>query len=161
MRRFLERIERIILRLAVLSLVAVVLTQGVIAVGSLRWTLRWSERLEDIPVGYVVQPAAYQGSREENITLWPPVMITFGISPFSALPQSRLLVNGVERARFSQPVVVVSVNPGDMVEVDSRYYRFPVTYTVDSGSSGLISPQPGRTYTAQQNVVILGRVVVQ
>jgi hypothetical protein len=162
LQRFFERAEKYILRLAVLSMVLVVLAQGAMTAEPWRWYMSWAERMEGAPVEYVVQQEAVRYSYEENAALLPGTgLVTFSIEPFSALPRSRLLVNGTERAVFSEPLVMLSVAPGDTIEIDSSYYQFPVTYKVEAVSDNLAFPEAGQSYSVQQNVVVIGKTIVK
>jgi hypothetical protein len=72
-----------------------------------------------------------------------------------------VLVNGQEYASFDTSKVELKVNPQDVVEIDSTAYNFPVEYQVMSRSPNLAYPRQGQVYTANQSMVMVGKIIVK
>jgi hypothetical protein len=160
--RFFIKSERILLRFAALSLAVLALAQGAASLGPWRWSMNWAERMGAVPVARLEPRRPDVGWYEEAASFLPDeCFVVFGAAPFSALPHSRIVVNGVPRATFAGSAATVAVAPGDRLEIDSSYYRFPVRYEVLAVSGPLAFPAAGQFYPAQQNIVIVGQIVVQ
>lgn len=156
-----DKIERVLVRLAVFGLMALVLVQGMMTHDSIRFYMSLGERMEgrkmDVSVAALkdldvpqpetpVMASSYSGS------------FTLVLQDYTSLDQARVLVNGQVRGRFSNPCLKINVTPGDTVEVDTQAYRHPVRFRIEKVSSSLQFPVEGMTFTSDQ-VTMIGKVV--
>ncbi|NLU48826.1 MAG: hypothetical protein GXX09_00205 [Syntrophomonadaceae bacterium] len=77
------------------------------------------------------------------------------------LARARVLVNNEEVASFTGKNVELKVMAGDIVEIDSTYYNFPVSFKITAVSSNLAAPSLNQSFTSNQGIVMLGKVVVK
>ncbi len=130
----------------------------------LRLYLSWSERMEGQVVEYPVAGDAKTVNKDEPEKLnviSPEAHLILGIEEFSSLPRSIVLVNGREKVRFNDKEVKLLLKAADVVEVDSRAYNFPVTYYIKNSSDNLAFPEKETLYTANQSIVMIGKVIVK
>jgi hypothetical protein len=139
-----------------------VLAQGLMTADPIRFFLSWSERMEgqnlELPVSYP-QPKETPVVVEEPKS--PQTMLTIAVDKYSSLPKAKILINGREKFNFSEKQVKIDIMAGDTVEIDSSAYNFPIDYKIVSVSSNLASPSPNQTYTANQTIVMVGKVIVK
>ena len=160
MRKFINRVEKYLIRLITLSLIAVVVSQGLMTNEPFRLYLSWGERLEGQLFEY---PAIAENPNQTPPAkvVSPDAVLTIAIEQYSALPKSIILVNGRERARFDDRQVRLDVMAGDTNEIDSTSYDFPINYLITSVSDNLSFPKKEQTYTANQSIVMVGKIIVK
>lgn len=160
MRRFVNRVEKYLIRLIALSLAAVVLTQGLMTSEPFRLYLSWGERLEGQLFEY---PAIAENPKQTPPAkvVSPDAVLTIVVEEYSALPKSVILVNGKERAHFEDRQVRIEVMAGDTIEIDSTSYDFPISYRITSVSENLSFPEKDEVYTANHSIVMIGKVIVK
>lgn len=161
MRDFFERVERLLMRMVVIALVAVVIVQGVMTNDQARFFLSWSERMEGqaINLEEAGSDTASDGAAQSAVAA--QALLTLGIKDFASLPKARVLVNGQEYSVFNSAKVELKVSPQDVVEIDSTAYNFPVEFQVISRSPNLAYPRQGQIYAANQSMVMVGKIIVK
>lgn len=87
--------------------------------------------------------------------------ITIGVDHFASLPYAEVLVNGQEKAAFENNQVTIKVNSGDVVEINSHYYKNPCTFTIENTSKNVIRPEINQSITLEGTRGILGRIVLK
>jgi len=157
--KMFDRLERYLIRFIMLSLIAVVVVQGLMTNDSYRLFLSWSERMEGQEISYPAN--MLQGDTNKLAAQSPHARVVIAIESFSSLPLARLLVNGQEKQSFEQKEISVPVKGGDKLEIDSSSYNFPVKYRVKEVSSNVGFPEADSCYTANQGVVMIGNVIVK
>ncbi|RYD02917.1 hypothetical protein N752_22285 [Desulforamulus aquiferis] len=60
---------------------------------------------------------------------------------YSTLPKARVLVNGQVKGDFTHPYVTLSVADGDLLEVDTSFYRHSVEVKVLETSNKIVVPE--------------------
>lgn len=160
MRRFINSVEKYLIRLIVLSLVTVVAVQGLMTQDPLRLYLSWGERLEGQILEYpaVADTPAPVPPREVES---PDAVMSIVAEKYSALPRAVILVNGKELTRFTDREVRLQVMAGDIIEIDSTSYDFPIDYHIKSVSENLSFPEKDTVYTANQSMVMVGKIIVK
>lgn len=160
MRRFINSVEKYLIRLIVLSLVTVVAVQGLMTQDPLRLYLSWGERLEGQLLEYPAAantPAPVPPREVES----PDAVMSIIAEKYSALPRAVILVNGKELTRFNDREVRLQVMAGDIIEIDSTSYDFPIDYRIKSVSDNLSFPEKDTVYTANQSMVMVGKIIVK
>lgn len=139
-------VERVLVRLAVLGLIALVVGQAVIADPAGRWLWTFVDPLEAAPEAVPVTSAP------------APLDLTLGIEGGEAAPGVAVLVNGRPAAVFAGPSVTVRVSPGDEVAVDARCCRRDLWVRVLDAGPGLVRPAVGLRIRPGGGIAALGRV---
>jgi len=157
----LDRIEKYLIRFVVLSLMLMVLTQGLMTSDPIRFYLSWGERMEGNKLELPASIAPPDSSTMAGEVKSPQARFNIAVEKFSSLPQAKILVNGKEKHTFSENKLTVEVNAGDTVEVDSTAYNFPLNYKIEAVSSNLAYPQRGQSFIANQTIVMIGKIIVK
>ena len=165
MKRIVNRIEKYLIRVILFSLLVVVVVQGIMTQDPLRLYLSWSERMEgqvvEYPVAGDLQQAVKEKKQEPPVVRSPEAHLIIEVGDYSSLPRTMVLVNGREKARFDDKKVNLLVQAGDVVEIDSRAYNFPVKYQIKNVSSNLAFPETDTMYTGNQSIVMIGKIIVK
>lgn len=164
MKRIIDKVEKHLIRIIVLSLLVIVVVQGIMTHDPLRLYLSWSERMEGQVLEYPVAGDAktVKGNKQENLkAVSPKAFLVLETKEFSSLPRSIVLVNGLEKARFNNKEVKLLLQAGDVVEIDSRAYNFPVNYRIRNTSDNLAFPPKATIYTSDQGIVMIGKIIVK
>ncbi|MDD3364767.1 MAG: hypothetical protein PHZ03_07295 [Syntrophomonas sp.] len=162
MKDFINRVEKSLIRFAIFSLLLMVAIQGLMTADPIRFYLSWGERMEgqnlEFPVSYPQQKNTALVVEEAKS---PQTMLTIGVDKYSSLPRAKILINGREKFNFTEKQVKIDIMAGDTVEIDSTAYNFPIDYKIVSVSSNLAFPSSNQTYTANQTIVMVGKVIVK
>lgn len=160
MRRFANRVEKILVRIIVLGLVLMVVVQGLMTSDSLRLYLSWGERMEGQSLEY---PASSINNENEDAgTVQSPyATLTIAIDKFSSLPEAFIMINGAKTASFDKRELKIKVMAGDKVEIDSKAYDLPVDYRIIDVSNNLAYPAKGEVYRADGGIVMVGKIIVK
>lgn len=154
--------EKYLIRLAVLGVLVLVIVQGLMTADPIRFYLSWGERLEGQTITY---PVSADKERNDSQTLnqieSPYTMFAISVDKYSSLPRARILVNGQEKYDLSENPAKITVRAGDTVEIDSSFYNFPIDFKVNDTAANLAYPGSGQLFTADQGVVMLGKVIVK
>lgn len=163
MKKIINKVEKYLIRIIVLSLLVIVVVQGMMTHDPLRLYLSWSERMEGQVVEYPVAGDAKTENKDkpELKANSPQAYLIMETKEFSSLPRSIILVNGREKARFNDKEVKLLLKANDVVEIDSCAYNFPVNYYIKNSSDNLAFPEKGTMYTANQSIVMIGKIIVK
>jgi len=161
LKKFINRVEKGLIRFVVLSLLLMVLIQGLMTADPIRFYLSWGERMEGQSIGLPVSLPQEETSPAVGEIKSPQARLAISIDKFSSLPRAKILVNGQEKYNFTERKVAVEISAGDTVEIDSTAYNFPIDYKVDAVSSNLAYPGKGQMFTANQTIVMVGKVIVK
>lgn len=166
MRKFAERVEKYLIRSVVLLLLVLVLVQGLMTREPWRIYLSWGERMEGQSIEFPVNTIKGDAQSPPQNTLGqeidsPYAKLTLSLDRFSSLPKALILVNDREIKSFEDREVTLELMAGDVVEIDSTYYNFPVDYHITMCSENMAFPEKGKIYTANQSIVMIGKIVVK
>jgi len=162
LKNFLNAMERFLIRLAVLTMITIVVVQGMMTVDPLRFYLSWAERMEGQSFEYpVVNTAESESENDEAKPAAALATLTIEIEQYASLPESKILINGQEKYAFKEKEILVEIHAGDLLEIDSSYYNFPVNYKIKSCSSNLAYPKKEQVFTGNQSVVMVGEIIVK
>jgi hypothetical protein len=168
LKRFVNLVEKYLIRLIVLSLVALVVVQGLMTRDEFRLYLSLGEKLEgqklELPVINNNESAA--NDNEKTPTTAPTVkspqaIITISLEKFSSLPKAFILVNDRKMKDFSDKDIKLELSAGDTIEIDATSYNFPVSFKIKDVSSNVAFPQINQVFQANQGIVMLGKVIVK
>lgn len=161
MKRLVEKIEKILMRIVIIGFVLIVIVQGFMTNDPIRLYLSWAERME----GQVLEfPVAGQNDPLENEPIAvdsPQAVLTLSVDQFSSLPRAKVLVNDEERLAFDEREIQVPVMAGDIVEIDCTQYDFPIDFAIKKTSENLAYPEQGKVFTANKSIVMIGKVIVK
>lgn len=162
MKRLIEKIEKYLLRITIMVFIALVVIQGLMTDDKMRFYLSLSERLDGqvIEVPAVVNPEEKADLQSSEINS-PYALIVLKVEKYSALPKAVILVNGKAEAAFTDHEVELKVMAGDVIEIDSSAYNFPVEYKVKEVSENLAFPVRDQICTGNHDIVMLGKIVVK
>ena len=158
MRKWAEKIEKFLIRFVVLTMVAIVVVQGLMTHEPYRLYLSLGERLEGVRLE---QPVIKNTEVKKTLVDSSQTFIIISMEQFSSLPEAVLLVNDKKVASFQQKEITLNVSAGDMVEIDSSYYNFPVDYHITAVSENMSFPEAGKKYTGNSSIVMIGKVIVK
>lgn len=162
MKKFIEKVEKHLIRSIALVFVAVILVQGLMTQDDMRLYLSWGERLEGQTIEYPVYSNEEEKQEPEMETLNSPyALLGLSLEEYSSLPRAMVLVNGKEYGSFEDNQVQLKLMAGDVIEIDASYYDFPVKFKVLQASDNLAFPVPGEIYVCNQDVVMIGKIVVK
>ena len=163
MRRFIAIIEKYLMRFIVIGFVALVIVQGIMTNDPMRLYLSWGERMEGQSIEFPVSTGEID--QEQNSSSMqvnsPYAILVLSIDKFSSLPNAAILVNGKEIQRFTDNEIRLKLIAGDVVEIDSTQYNFPVEYKVTNISNNLSFPEKGQIFTGNQGMVMIGQIIVK
>lgn len=148
------------MRFAAVCLLLMVLVQGLMTSDPIRFYLSWGERMEGQNVQFPVNTSQETANPVQD-TKSPQARVALGIEKYSSLPRARILINGQEKYNFTNKKVTVDMNAGDILEIDSSAYNFPIDYTVTAVSANVAFPEQGQTFTANQTIVMVGKIIVK
>lgn len=160
MRKFVERMERYIIRLVVVGLVLMVTVQAVMTQDQYRMYLSWGERLEGESLEYPVN-VIHEEKKIESEVVSPDAVVVLSVDKYSSLPQAAVLVNGHKRAVFNSRELRLQLKAGDVIEIDTTRYNFPIEFKITDLSSNVAFPKNGQTWTSYQGITMLGKVIVK
>ncbi len=160
MKKFIDTVEKYLIRLAALSMIILVLVQGLMTSDSMRFYLSWGERMEgqrlDLPVNSSVRDAEENAGDSSK-----KGFIIISTGKYASLPLAAVIVNGKVQVQLEQQKTKIEVTAGDKLQIDSRNYRFPINYEISAASANIAFPGRGQIVSAQQSVVTIGKVIVK
>jgi hypothetical protein len=158
----LRRGEKYLMRLVMVSLILVVVAQGLMTDDSTRFYMSWSERMEgqNLPTPVIVPDDKISSATNATIKS-PEALLTIELSQYASAPQAKILINGQARYRFSRQQVLIRVKAGDTVEIDTSDCPLPLNFKITSGSSKLAYPKQGQVFSGNQSIVMIGRIIVK
>jgi len=161
LKKIINRVEKYIIRFAVLSMVLMVIAQGLMTADPIRFFLSWGERMEGENLELPASIAEPESSTTAGEVKSPQARFSITVDKFSSLPLAKILVNGKEKYAFTAQPLTVEANAGDTIEIDSTAYNFPLNYKIGSVSTNLAYPQRGQSFAANQTIVMLGKIIVK
>lgn len=161
MKKFIDRVEKGLIRFVVLSLLLMVLVQGLMTADPIRFYLSWGERMEGQNMQIPANTNQEDSTSAAQPIKSPQARLSIGADKYSSLPRAKILINGQEKYNLTDKKVTVEINAGDTIEIDSTAYNFPIDYKVMAVSSNLAFPNQGQTYTANQTIVMVGKIIVK
>ncbi len=168
MKKHINLVEKYLIRIVVLFMVALVVVQGLMTRDDLRLYLSLGERLEG---QYIGQPAINkspdpapavqnEGAGEKNVQS-PQARLTISIERFASLPRAVILVNHHPYREFTEKEMSLELAAGDIVEIDTTFYSFPVSFLIKETSSNVAYPEKNQVYNANQGIVMVGKIIVK
>ena len=153
MRESKKRSRHFVLHGILFLTVSAVVLQGIVTVRPLLLFTGWAELL----------PGEWESVREASVQQETPALegsccLTLALKDIAALPACRVLVNGEEAGSFENRRLTLSLMAGDLVEVDTTFYDFPVTFEIVSGNEHLLRPQDSAQIRVQRGIGWLGEV---
>ncbi len=162
MKKFIEKVEKHLIRTIALAFIALIIVQGLMTHDDMRLYLSWGERLEGQAIDYPVNSEAQDNGIEEIEDINSPyAMLVLSVDKFSSLPRAVVLVNGKEHASFANNEVKLKLMAGDVVEIDASAYNFPVVFNVEKVSDNLAFPVEDESYVCNHDIVMIGKIVVK
>ncbi|MEQ8175314.1 MAG: hypothetical protein ABRQ26_09630 [Syntrophomonadaceae bacterium] len=169
MKKYINLVEKYLIRIIVIFLVALVVVQGLMTRDDLRLYLSLGERLEG---QYIGQPALNKSedltpsvqndsSDEKAARESPQAQLTISIERFSSLPRAVILVNHRPYREFTEKDMRLELAAGDIVEIDTTFYSFPVSFSIKDTSSNVAYPEKNQVYQANQGIVMVGKIIVK
>lgn len=163
-RSFSDRVERLIMRVVLLGLLAVGVVQVLQLIPFVRRTLNYAEALDGVAPAEV---AAWRGSPagdEPAVPAWSsapaaPYSVTVVLMSDPAAPAARLLVDGRVAGTFTGSTVTAEVRPGQTITVDGSRAEQALSFRVVA-APGLASPALGAEVRTNRDRQSLGRVTV-
>lgn len=156
-RSFADKVERVLLQLVVLGLVALVLVQSL----QLNRFNNWVLALEGVPVGEVTEwTRTMERSKATTVggSLASELTVTLASVSRPAAPEVKLLADGRTVGNFAKGELTVTVRPGQELVLDGTGIRQDLTFRVVR-TSGLQSPALGRNITVRGDRQSLGVAV--
>ena len=160
MKNFVEMMERYIIRLVIIGFVLMITVQAVMTQDQFRMYLSWSERLEGESLKYPVN-AVHDDKSPAPEAVSPDAVIVLSVDKYSSLPRAVLMVNGKEKTTFNEREIQLKLKAGDVLEVDTTHYNFPVEFKVTSLSDNVAFPRKGQTWTSHQGLTMIGKIIVE
>lgn len=165
-RTLADRVERFLMQMVILGLVALVLVQTLQVVPFIRRQMSLTEALEGIShEEYLAWLPAGSGAASggEGLALSPvssersPLSLTVVLVSQRSAPGARLLVDGQVAGTFASSALTVAVAQGQLVEVDGSQVAEELTFRV-VGAPGLANPALGTSVVTRGNRRSLGEV---
>ncbi len=141
---FLDKADKLLMRLVVLTAVALVVVQAMVVGDPFRTVM--AEVGSDSEIF------------DDNIVHWQDEHITFYLENFSTLPHLKVLVNGTEVGEFKDRYLTIPVYHGDLIEIDGTFYEHPVSVQVFNTTDNIIKPAVGHKLTINGEVKRVGSV---
>lgn len=165
MQKLIDKLEKYLIRSIVLGLVVLVVVQGLMTRDPWRMYLSWGEKMEGQSIGLPAssdknESPAVENNNEPAVNS-PRAQLTLSLQKFSSLPKASIIINGEKRTDFTDKEVDIEVTAGDVLEIDSSLYDFPVEYKITNISNNLAFPDKGKVYTANQSMVMIGKIIVK
>ncbi|MGI6453854.1 MAG: hypothetical protein ACOX0E_10410 [Syntrophomonadaceae bacterium] len=161
MKKIARLIEKALIKIVVLAFVSLVVVQGLMTQDDFRFFMSLGERME----GQTIEFPVSAGERDEKARglqiSSPHALLTLSVKDVSSLPHAWVLVNGQKKAAFNNSELELEIMAGDVVEIDSTYYNFPVEYVIKDCSPNLSYPRKGEIYYTDQGIVMIGKIIVK
>lgn len=169
MKHFMNLVEKHLIRLIVLSLVGLVVVQGLMTRDNFRLYLSLGEKMEgqnlDLPAvnnSRNGSPAEQESSPASAAGVKSPrAVVDISLDKFSSLPRAFILVNDRKYKDFSEKEIRLELNGGDTIEIDATAYNFPVSFKIKGASGNVAYPEINQVFQANQGIVMVGKVIVK
>ena len=149
-----ELVEKWLIRVVAISLVALVAVQALMTQDPFRFYLSFAERLqtERLEETPWVQPALAPDKDAGSITL--------ELTNYSSLEKALVIVNGQVAGDFREKRITIPVQAGDTVEVDGSYYQYPLSILVLQVSDNIASPKEKQVVKVEGSRGRVGQITV-
>lgn len=152
-----EKVERFLMHVVILGLVALTLVQTLHTNRTARRMLNVVEALEGIPWEHVTAWTNDRDLATPVTAIVTPIVLTVVCITSRNVPEARLLVNGRAVGTFKDGSVSATVLPGQSIEIDGSETSTVLSFRV-VGPSDLISPVLGSSVTTRQSIESLGPI---
>lgn len=158
MRNAKKRMGYFCLHTVIFLTVAAVVLQGIVTVRPLLLFAGWAELLSDEPYG--AQPTLSVPEQTEMAAKGEngAVQLTLALQDIASLPHCRVLVNGQEAGCFEERQVSLALAAGDLIEVDTTWYDFPVAFEIVNGAENLLGLNAASPLCVQRGIGWLGKI---
>lgn len=159
--RILDEIERYLVRLAIFSLILLVLVQSLMTSDSIRFYLSMGEQLEGRKAEVPAVSLKDNSLDPEKTAAKGIGTITVKTVDYTSLAQAFLLINGHRAGDFSEGKLTVAVASGDVLEIDAEHYMHPVQFRIEKVSSGIKYPSPGQMISTDSSIAMIGKTELE
>ncbi len=142
-----SRLERILVRLVVISLVLLVTVQALLTEDDTRVFLSYTDRLEGV-----------RWAPDESPQDDPVPSLEIEVSNGPSAPWAKVLVDGKEVASFRKKIIRVPVQDGQLVEIDGTRWRRLTKFRVRWVHPNMVEPRVGTEVITQGTIQTVGRV---
>jgi len=153
-----DRVERFLMHVVILGLVALTLVQTLHTNRTARRMLNLVEGLEGIPWEHVTAWTNDRDLATPVAAMATPIVLTVVCITTREVPNVRLLVNGRPVGTFKDGSVSATVLPGQSIEIDASQTTTALSFRV-VGPSDLISPALGTSITTNRSIEPLGAIM--
>ncbi|NLB18326.1 MAG: hypothetical protein GX825_06275, partial [Syntrophomonadaceae bacterium] len=80
---------------------------------------------------------------------------------YTSLDKAKILINGRIIGSMLEGRIKLYVTAGDVIEMDTRSYPYPVSIEIVNVSTNLSFPQEGTVFTSKEAMLLLGKIVVK
>ncbi|MGE5415163.1 MAG: hypothetical protein ACM3UZ_00090 [Acidobacteriota bacterium] len=158
--RIIDEVLRFLTRAVIVGAVLLVVVQGLMTNDKTRFYLSFEERIDGQQIK--VPALAHSGSTiKQDKAKMRSGTVTLELADYSALGKAIVLVNGQAQASFTDRKVILPVQPGDMIEIDTTSYNKPVTFKVTAVSNNIAFPHPGILLISDGAITLLGEIKVR
>lgn len=134
---FLNRLEKLLIRMIIVTASLLVLVQAMVV---------------DQPNNIMAQVAT-DAEPATATAHWSEPRITFYLENYSALPHLAVLVNNGKVAAFNNRYVTIAVQHGDVISIDSTFYRHSTKVKIINISSDINNQLVDKQITLHSNIV--------
>lgn len=151
---FFRKLERFIVNLIVIALIILISFQILMKNETTYQRIKDLEFAFKDLLGFQQQKTVQVAEIEKN----PVGMVTIDLLQDLSLPQVWLIKNGKRIADFSDGVVLVRVEEGDLLSIDARFYSKPLWFEITSLSPSIRTWQVGQQFRIREQEIRLGIV---
>ena len=146
--KILDKAEKILMRTVIFMAVTLVVVQAVLVDDPFRTVMG---RLgADTAITTTVN-TVHQS--ESHVTLY--------LKNYSLLPHLQVLVNGNKAGVFDNRYVTVSVQDGDVIEIDGTFYNHSIIAEVLNTTDDITTPVIEQQLSIENNVILVGVVKIK
>lgn len=160
--KVMDELGKYLLRFFIFFLVALVLVQGLMTDENFRFYLSLGERLEGKKIEQPVV-ADYPDGSERGVLaeISSPESFELVLRDYTSLDKAKILINGRIIGSMLEGRIKLYVTAGDVIEMDTRSYPYPVSIEIVNVSTNLSFPQEGTVFTSKEAMLLLGKIVVK
>ncbi|NPV90331.1 MAG: hypothetical protein HPY50_06135 [Firmicutes bacterium] len=171
---WLDRIGSWVLRVSVIGLVALVTVQLLMTNDPFRLYMGLNQTLgEQVSQKAAPSSTPVPGSTDDTgkvdegskaVPVQAPgidrgdASMTLSLLDYTSLERLTVKVNGKAAGDFSQKELVIAVKNGDIIEIDSTAYPYPVEITIIQSAENLLYPKANQSLTLKKEVARVGPV---
>ncbi|NLV15913.1 MAG: hypothetical protein GXY50_01700 [Syntrophomonadaceae bacterium] len=160
--KVMDELGKYLFRFFIFALVALVLVQGLMTDENFRFYLSLGERLEGKKIDQPVAADFPDGSEKGVLAeISSPESFELVLRDYSSLDKAKVLINGRVMGSMLAGRIKLYVTAGDVIEVDTQAYPYPVSIEVVNAGESLSFPQEGMIFTSEEAVLLLGKIEVE